>query len=208
MLELGPALGRLCRGTIRPAIGRLTCASRRSLPGAWIPAAEQVWRSRRRHSIRRRIRFVHDACGDHDSREFARRLGLMIASGNGDAHLKNWGLLWGDRNRPTLVPCYDLVSTIALENMGWQRRGGPRLALRLGTTHRFADLDDEMLECFASATGCSWAADEIRIGIDQARNAYRALSVSVPKCMASALSEHWRRVPVLRRFGPLRGPNG
>jgi len=154
------------------------------------------------------FRFVHDACGEQSSREFARRLGLMIATGNTDAHLKNWGLLWGDRVRPTLVPCYDIVSTIAFEKMGWDRRGGPRLALRFGTTHRFADIDDKMLDRFSAATGCSWATEEICAGIERARNAYRVLRVTIPPAMALALSEHWNRVPVLRRYGPLRGSQG
>lgn len=152
------------------------------------------------------FRFVHDACGESGSREFARRLGFMIASGNTDAHLKNWGLLWGDRVRPALVPCYDLVCTIGWEKVGWGRRGGPRLALRMGTTHRFADIDDELLERLSVEAGCAWAAQEIRAGAESARNAFPVVRCPIPRRMVEALGEHWSRVPILRRLGPLRAP--
>lgn len=44
-------------------------------------------------------------------REFTRRLTFNAFIGNGDAHLKNWSLIYRDRRRPVLSPAYDLVST-------------------------------------------------------------------------------------------------
>lgn len=44
--------------------------------------------------------------------EFIRRLIFDVACGNGDAHLKNWSLIYVDPLRPQLSPAYDLVSTI------------------------------------------------------------------------------------------------
>lgn len=44
-------------------------------------------------------------------REFIRRLTFNLLVGNGDAHLKNWSLIYLDRRIPTLSPAYDLVST-------------------------------------------------------------------------------------------------
>jgi len=44
-------------------------------------------------------------------REFARRLTFIILIGNGDAHLKNWSLIYRNPRIPTLAPAYDLVST-------------------------------------------------------------------------------------------------
>ena len=41
-----------------------------------------------------------------------RRLVVNILIGNGDAHLKNWSLIYRDTVRPQLAPAYDLVSTI------------------------------------------------------------------------------------------------
>lgn len=49
---------------------------------------------------------------DVDSlREFARRLIFNYLIGNGDAHLKNWSLLYTNPQRPVLSPAYDLVAT-------------------------------------------------------------------------------------------------
>lgn len=45
-------------------------------------------------------------------REVARRLSFSIMIGNGDAHLKNWSLVYPDQRIPTLSPAYDLVSTV------------------------------------------------------------------------------------------------
>ena len=44
-------------------------------------------------------------------REFIRRLTFNILIGNGDAHLKNWSLVYPDRRIATISPAYDLVST-------------------------------------------------------------------------------------------------
>ncbi len=65
-------------------------------------------------------------------REFTRRLVFSLLIGNGDAHLKNWSLIYRDRRRPTLAPAYDLVATFAYRPAG---EGPEGLALRfLGTT--------------------------------------------------------------------------
>lgn len=47
-----------------------------------------------------------------DLKEMARRLALNALLGNGDAHLKNWSLIYSDPARPRLAPAYDLVSTV------------------------------------------------------------------------------------------------
>lgn len=43
--------------------------------------------------------------------EFSRRLVFNYLIGNGDAHLKNWSLIYTDLRRPSLSPAYDLVAT-------------------------------------------------------------------------------------------------
>jgi serine/threonine-protein kinase HipA len=149
------------------------------------------------------LRLVTDACGEDQGREMARRCGFNIAAGNGDAHLKNWGLVWGERTRPILAPCYDLVATISWAKLGWTDRSVPRMALKLGRTDRFSYLDAGRLEDCASASGCAWAKDEILAGIARARDAWPTLEAPLPARMTSALEAHWLRVPILRAFGPL-----
>jgi serine/threonine-protein kinase HipA len=58
-------------------------------------------------------RLIHDVCGEAQQREFIQRLAFVVLSGNNDAHLKNWSWLWTDQARPSLSPCYDLVSTVS-----------------------------------------------------------------------------------------------
>ena len=70
-------------------------------------------------------------------REFARRLAFNILIGNGDAHLKNWSLIYCDPRNPTLAPAYDLVATFLYRPPG----AGPEdLGLRFGRSRRFEDV--------------------------------------------------------------------
>ncbi|MFJ7996620.1 type II toxin-antitoxin system HipA family toxin [Streptomyces sp. NPDC096310] len=66
--------------------------------------------------------------------EFARRLAFFVVIGNGDAHLKNWSLIYPDARVPTLSPAYDLVSTALYREQG----DGPEdLGLKFSGTRSF-----------------------------------------------------------------------
>ena len=62
-----------------------------------------------------------------------RRLIFNIATGNGDAHHKNWSLLYPDGVTAKLSPAYDLVSTI-------QYIDSDRLALNLAKSKQWTDV--------------------------------------------------------------------
>lgn len=83
--------------------------------------------------------------------EFARRMAFNILITNGDAHLKNWSLIYRDKRVPSLAPAYDLVST------GVYRVGDEPedLGLKFGGTHRFEDI-----------TVGTFARLECRLGIE------------------------------------------
>jgi serine/threonine-protein kinase HipA len=69
-----------------------------------------------------------------------------VLIGNGDAHLKNWSLIYLDGRTPTLAPAYDLVGTVAyLPNQ--------RLALSVGGTKDFGKVDTDRLRSFAERAG-------------------------------------------------------
>lgn len=56
---------------------------------------------------------------DEDSLvEFIRRFAFSMAVGNGDAHLKNWSLIYEDGRRPTISPAYDMVSVVFYKGSG------------------------------------------------------------------------------------------
>jgi len=50
--------------------------------------------------------------GDADVVEFIKRLTFNTLIGNADMHLKNWSLIYADRQNAALAPAYDFVSTI------------------------------------------------------------------------------------------------
>lgn len=82
--------------------------------------------------------------GDDAVIEFIRRLVFCALIGNGDAHLKNWSLIYPDGRNPKLAPAYDLVSTIAYAD-------DDRMALQwLGGARRFTDLSEDLLARLAS----------------------------------------------------------
>lgn len=65
--------------------------------------------------------------------EFIRRLCFIVLIRNGDAHLKNWSLLYRNPRVPELSPAYDLVATSV-----YRPPSDPEtLALKLSGTRRF-----------------------------------------------------------------------
>lgn len=75
--------------------------------------------------------------------EFARRLAFNILISNGDAHLKNWSILYKDPRIPILAPAYDLVATSV-----YRPHNTPEdLGLKFCKTKRFEQLS---ASCFAS----------------------------------------------------------
>lgn len=72
---------------------------------------------------------------DLDSlKEFVRRHTFNILISNGDAHLKNWSLIYRDPRSPQLSPVYDLVST----SIYAMRAGHPEtLGLKFGGSRKF-----------------------------------------------------------------------
>jgi serine/threonine-protein kinase HipA len=73
---------------------------------------------------------------------FIRRLVFVLASGNGDAHLKNWSFIYRDGASAELSPAYDLVSTIQYMNEDG-------LALNLGGSKRWEDVSMATFERLA-----------------------------------------------------------
>ncbi|MBU3867468.1 type II toxin-antitoxin system HipA family toxin [Streptomyces sp. 4503] len=68
--------------------------------------------------------------------EAVRRIAFCVIIGNGDAHLKNWSLIYRDRRIPTLSPAYDLVSTAP-----YAPSDEPEdLGLKFGGSKRFEDV--------------------------------------------------------------------
>lgn len=130
--------------------------------------------------------------------EVVRRLVLMIASGNGDAHLKNWSLVYPDQIAATLAPLYDQVATVAWPEL---KR---HLALKLGGTREMAQLGQDALIRFAERAHfdrgrtlglVSETLDRLATAWQEAT---RTPTWSMPDAHVRALREHWERTPLLR----------
>ena len=82
--------------------------------------------------------------GRDEAIAFVRRVVFSALIGNGDAHLKNWSVLYDDPVRPTLSPAYDLVSSLP-----YIPQDG--LALGFGGSKSFRPFDDARVKQFAKA---------------------------------------------------------
>ncbi len=87
------------------------------------------------------------AGGVDDLREMTRRLVFNVLMGNGDAHIKNWSLLYTDRRLPRLSPAYDLVPTIAYTTMDQS------IALNMGGIKHFPAISLRTFDTFLQRVG-------------------------------------------------------
>lgn len=149
-------------------------------------------------SYERLSKFVGAAIDEHARDELLRRFAFMLASGNADAHLKNWSLIYPDRINPRLAPLYDQVATVAWPQI--ERK----LALKFGGTKIMTQLDDDALDRFADRAAL--APERVRARFhetfERLASAWALASCSadwsMPPAHVEALREHWQRVPLLR----------
>jgi serine/threonine-protein kinase HipA len=141
--------------------------------------------------------------GEEGLDEYLRRLAFLIGSGNSDAHLKNWSLLYPERFAATWAPLYDQVATIAWPNTV---RG---LALNLAGAKEFYRIETTNLRRFAVKAGLDEGrvAEIVTSTLGEMRTAWPHLAPSLPlfEDHRQALREHWQFVPLLRSIGPLIG---
>jgi len=155
---------------------------------------------------------IQSIIGDDGFDEYIRRVALMIATGNDDAHLKNWSLQYQDRVHPTLSPVYDQVFT-----GGWPRRQTivgtsrsrivrPQLALNLLGTKHFAELDTKVFERLGARVERASQAREIGRGaLAELAATWGAIGSELPMLdvQKDLLRSHWTTVPCLREHGQL-----
>jgi len=102
-----------------------------------------------------------------DAQQFARRLLVNILLANGDAHLKNWSLLYSDQVTPRLSPAYDIVTTNVYIDSERQ------YALNLGKTKEWYDVTYANFEAWAKRAGVPWRA--IKPHLDDTMDKARSL---------------------------------
>ncbi|MBN1608263.1 MAG: HipA domain-containing protein [Polyangiaceae bacterium] len=151
-------------------------------------------------------RVIRDACGSNELDGLLDRVAFVVASGNGDAHLKNWSLVYpAGAGIPRLAPCYDQVCSIACDpaRFGWASPEGPMLGLKLGHTRSFRSLGRADVQLLARQIGRAPSQLEDRFigSLQRFRGAFAAVAADAPSVMQRALGDHWEKVPLLAALG-------
>ena len=112
---------------------------------------------------------IYDFTGDGlaDAQQFARRLLVNILLANGDAHLKNWSLLYQDQVTPRLSPAYDIITTSVYID------DEKEYALNLGKTKKWFSVTEDNFQYWADKSGIPWRA--IKPHIDDTMEKVRTL---------------------------------
>jgi serine/threonine-protein kinase HipA len=130
--------------------------------------------------------------------EMMRRLVFMVASGNNDAHMKNWSVIYPDGIQARLSPLYDQVFTARWPAFSVQ------MALKLGGTKEFAAVTLARFRELARRVGqppedaeaiVSEAMERITAGWAKVRE-----EPAVTDAYRTALQRHWQKVPLLQPY--------
>ncbi|OYY94573.1 MAG: phosphatidylinositol kinase [Hydrogenophilales bacterium 28-61-23] len=148
-----------------------------------------------KYSYENLARLIQALAGEAGLDEFIRRLIFVIVSGNGDAHHKNWSLLYPDGVHAELSPAYDLVSTI-------QYQAEDKLALNLGGSKLWQDMTaktflrlarklDEPESCMAA---------RVEAALDAVLGAWREASADFgfDARERERMASHFARIPLIR----------
>jgi serine/threonine-protein kinase HipA len=127
-----------------------------------------------------------------NTQQLARRLLVNILLGNGDAHLKNWSLLYADQVTAELAPAYDIVYTQAYIP------GESQIALNLADNKDWYRMNIGHFETWAKSVGVPWRAikPHLENTIEKARKLwpeYLAQAPMNPEHKAM-LATHWGRL--------------
>ena len=139
-------------------------------------------------------RILYEYSGDSlsDVQQFARRLLVNILLANGDAHLKNWSLIYSDQTTPRLSPAYDIVTTKVYIDDERQ------YALNLGKTMDWYEVSNANFQFWAERSGVPWRV--VKPHLDDAMTKARSLW---PEALANLpmneqhklmLKAHWRKL--------------
>lgn len=139
-------------------------------------------------------RVLYEFSGDAlaDVQQFARRLLVNILLANGDAHLKNWSLLYKDKVTPRLSPAYDIVTTSVYID------GERNFALNLGKTKDWYAMSLANFKAWSERSGIPWRAVKPHLEdvMDKARTQWHSAITDLPMNEAhkQKLIEHWKNL--------------
>ena len=120
--------------------------------------------------------------------QLARRLLVNVLLGNGDAHLKNWSIIYRDRFNPSLTPLYDVLFTKPYIK-------SDSLALNLAGTKNWYGISWDTFQVWAKKAQLPWMAikPHLEETLELARAEWPQMLDSLPMLPEHqlALKEHW-----------------
>jgi len=137
-----------------------------------------------------RVLSQYSGDGVADLQQFARRLLVNILLANGDAHLKNWSLIYTDRVTPRLSPAYDIVTTqVYMENE-------QRFALNFAGNKDWYQATMDHFKRWAVELNMPWRLIKSPLNdtLDRARSSWPVALKGLPMAAPhkAALRQHWR----------------
>lgn len=136
-----------------------------------------------------RVLYQFTGDGLTDVQQCARRLLVNILLANGDAHLKNWSLIYPDQITPRLSPAYDIVTTnVYIENE-------TKFALNLGKNKEWYVASMSHFQSWAGRSGIPWRAIKPHLDdvMDKARTLWSTALTGLPmdEKHKQGLRDHW-----------------
>ena len=127
-----------------------------------------------------------------DVQQFVRRLLVNILLANGDAHLKNWSLIYPDMRTPRLSPAYDIVTTsVYIEDE-------KEFALNLNKEKNWYRSNYSQFEAWSRKAGIPWNVVKLHLEdtMDKARTLWPEKIQDLPMNEEHKLrlTEHWGRL--------------
>jgi serine/threonine-protein kinase HipA len=127
-----------------------------------------------------------------DVQQMARRLLVNILLANGDAHLKNWSVIYTISQRPNLSPAYDIVSTLPFV------KGETEFALNMAKNKDWHQVNMASFETWSKRVGIPWQAIKVHLidVMDKARTEWPKLLEELPMFHEhkDILKQHWSKL--------------
>ena len=128
-----------------------------------------------------------------DIEELIRRLVFNVLIGNADMHLKNWSLIYRDKQNASLAPAYDFVSTICYIP-------DESFALKFSRTKRFAEFSQNELSHLAGKARLpeKLVLDVATETVAKFHEAWRAekYNLALSNNMIKVIDKHLARMPI------------
>ena len=136
--------------------------------------------------------YRYGAGGLADIQQMARRLLANILLANGDAHLKNWTLIYPDAVNPGLAPAYDIVSTLPYVP------SETGIALNLGKQKKWHSMNLETFQTWSNRIDVPWPAIKVHLldALAAARDLWPGMLQEMPmhELHKEVLRSHWTKL--------------